>query len=76
MMSRVTLCAVGAGTVVVSGGSVFLSPDIDGFRNRAVSPSGAEGNFVVGTYTPIQSQTQLTFVLTNAVGTTVYTYPA
>jgi len=39
-----------AGTVIVSGGRLYLSPSVRVFRKRAVSPTGGEGNFVQGNY--------------------------
>jgi len=39
-----------AGTVIVAGGSLYLSPDVRLFRQRAASPTGGEGNFVQGNY--------------------------
>jgi CotH kinase protein/Concanavalin A-like lectin/glucanases superfamily/Bacterial Ig domain/Lamin Tail Domain/Immunoglobulin domain len=38
------------GTVVPSLGSVYLSPDLVAFRNRATSPRGGESRLVVGNY--------------------------
>lgn len=38
------------GTVIPSGGSLFLSPDREAFRLRAQSPTGGEQRFVVGPY--------------------------
>lgn len=39
-----------AGTVIVAGGSLYLSPDVRVFRQRAISPTGGEGNFVQGNF--------------------------
>jgi len=39
-----------AGTVITSGGRLYLSPEVRTFRQRAVSPTGGEGNFVQGNY--------------------------
>jgi hypothetical protein len=38
------------GTVVVSGGVVYVSPDLSTFRARATGPSGGQELFVVGPY--------------------------
>jgi hypothetical protein len=38
------------GTVIPTGGTLYVSPDTKAFRNRAVSPRGGEGRFVVGPY--------------------------
>lgn len=37
-----------AGTVVVSGGNVFLTPDLNAFNKRQTTPKGGEGLFVLG----------------------------
>ena len=36
------------GTVIAPGGSIYVTPSIDGFRNRPSSPKGGEGLFYVG----------------------------
>lgn len=38
------------GTVLSSGGSLYLSPDLNAFRSRAVSPTGGERLLVIGPY--------------------------
>ena len=38
------------GTVIVAGGSLYLSPDSSAFRSRASSPHGGENRFVQGPY--------------------------
>ena len=38
------------GTVVVSGGAIYVSPNARAFLNRATSPRGGEGLFVQGNY--------------------------
>ncbi|MCU0915114.1 MAG: lamin tail domain-containing protein [Planctomycetes bacterium] len=38
------------GTVLVAGGSLYVSPDVRAFRRRAVSPTGGQGRFVQGNY--------------------------
>jgi hypothetical protein len=38
------------GTVIVAGGSLYVTPDITAFRLRATGPSGGQGLFVQGNY--------------------------
>jgi hypothetical protein len=38
------------GTVLVAGGSLYVSPNSKAFRSRTVSPKGGEGRFVQGNY--------------------------
>jgi hypothetical protein len=38
------------GTVIISGGSLYVSPNVRFFRQRATSPTGGEGRFVQGNY--------------------------
>jgi hypothetical protein len=38
------------GVVLPAGGTLYLSPDVVAFRQRAASPSGGEGHFVQGDY--------------------------
>jgi hypothetical protein len=38
------------GTVIVAGGSLYVSPDAAAFRARATSPTGGRGLFVQGNY--------------------------
>jgi hypothetical protein len=38
------------GTVIVSGGNLYVSPNVRTFRARSVSPTGGEGQFVQGNY--------------------------
>ena len=38
------------GTVIVAGGSLYVSPDVRIFRSRATSPTGGEGRLVQGNY--------------------------
>ena len=40
-----------SGTVIPSGDSLFLSPDVVAFRTRDLSPTGSEQRFVLGPYT-------------------------
>jgi len=39
-----------AGTVIVAGGSLYVSPNVRTLRSRAISPTGGEGRFVQGNY--------------------------
>jgi hypothetical protein len=38
------------GTVLVAGGSLYVSPNVRAFRSRAASPTGGQGRFVQGNY--------------------------
>lgn len=38
------------GTVIPARGTLYLSPNVVAFRNRATSPTGGEGHFVQGNY--------------------------
>jgi hypothetical protein len=38
------------GTVIVAGGSLYVSPDVRVFRSRAISPTGGQGRLVQGNY--------------------------
>ena len=38
------------GTVVISGGALYVSPNLASFRARATGPSGGQELFVVGPY--------------------------
>jgi hypothetical protein len=38
------------GTVLVSGGSLYVSPNVRAFRSRTTSPKGGQGRFVQGNY--------------------------
>ena len=38
------------GTVIASGDVLFVSADVNAFRARAASPTGGEGNYVVGPF--------------------------
>ena len=38
------------GVVLPAGGTLYLSPDVTAFRQRALSPTGGEGHFVQGNY--------------------------
>ena len=56
------------GTVVPAGESIFLSPASASFRQRAVSPTGGEGRFVVGPYSGHLSNFGETLTLSDASG--------
>ncbi len=38
------------GTVLVAGGSLYVSPNVRAFRSRTTSPKGGQGRFVQGNY--------------------------
>ncbi len=38
------------GTVIIAGGSLYVSPNVRAFRGRASSPTGGQGLFVQGNY--------------------------
>jgi hypothetical protein len=38
------------GTVLVAGGTLYLSPNVRAFRSRSASPTGGQGRFVQGNY--------------------------
>ncbi len=38
------------GTVLVAGGSLYVSPNVRAFRSRATGPTGGQGRFVQGNY--------------------------
>lgn len=59
------------GTVIPSGGSLFLSPDVTAFRARATSPTGGEGRFVQGKFSGHLSNFGETLMLTDSLGTQV-----
>jgi hypothetical protein len=65
------------GTVVISGGYLYVSPDVRVFRQRAVSPTAGEGNFVQGNYRGHLSNGGETVELEDADGRVVdsLTYP-
>ncbi|HOP97341.1 MAG TPA: lamin tail domain-containing protein [Verrucomicrobiota bacterium] len=56
------------GTVIPAGGELFVSPNTRAFRQRAVSPRGGEGRFVVGPYTGALNAWGETLILTDAAG--------
>jgi hypothetical protein len=56
------------GVVIPAGGTLYLSPNVVTFRNRASSPTGGEGNFVQGDYQGQLSNTGGTVELYNAEG--------
>ncbi|MFV2070113.1 MAG: CotH kinase family protein, partial [Pirellulales bacterium] len=38
------------GVVIPAGGSLYVSPNVNAFRARAISPTGGEGRFIQGNY--------------------------
>jgi hypothetical protein len=56
------------GTVVPSGRSIYVSPNVRAFRARTVSPRGREGRFVVGPYSGQLSARGETIEVRNASG--------
>ena len=65
------------GTVIPSGGSLYVTPDAFSFRNRSVSPKGGEQRFVQGNYKGHLSSWGETISLFNAEDDLVdaLTYP-
>ena len=65
------------GTVIVAGGSLYVSPSAGAFLNRVASPSGGEGRFVQGNYRGHLSSWGETVELTDRAGRLVatLTYP-
>jgi len=61
------------GTVIIAGGSLYVSPEVSVFRKRAVSPTGGEGNFVQGNYKGQLSNGGETVTLEDADGRVVAT---
>jgi len=65
------------GTVIVAGGSLYISPSAGAFLNRTVSPTGGEGRFVQGDYSGHLSSWGETIELTDRDDrlVTTLTYP-
>lgn len=61
------------GTVIVAGGSLYVSPSVRAFRSRAVSPTGGQGLFVQGDYKGHLSNSGETVELLDRNGRTVDT---
>ena len=65
------------GVVIIAGGDLYVSPNVNAFRARATSPTGGEGLFVQGNYAGHLSNWGETINLldtdSNLVDT--YTYP-
>ena len=59
------------GTVVPGNGRIYLSPNVRDFRLRSASPTGGEGNIVVGHYQGHLSNFSETLTLSDASGTMV-----
>jgi len=56
------------GTVVPAGETVYVSPSVKEFRNRATSPKAGENNFVVGNYAGHLSSEDEIIYLTDKTG--------
>jgi hypothetical protein len=59
------------GTVIIHGNSLYVSPNVAAFRNRAISPKRGEGRFVQGNYQGRLSNTGETLYLVADDGTTI-----
>jgi hypothetical protein len=59
------------GIVIPAGGTLYVSPNVVAFRNRAVSPSGGEGRYVQGNYQGRLSNVGGAITLYNADGVLV-----
>ncbi|HEX40624.1 MAG TPA: hypothetical protein ENN81_01005, partial [Phycisphaerales bacterium] len=64
----------GPGTVIPSGGSLYVTPDAQAFRNRSVSPKGGEQRFVQGNYKGHLSSWGETIELYDATGGLVHSF--
>jgi hypothetical protein len=62
------------GTVLVAGGSLYLSPNVNAFRARALSPHGGEGHFIQGNYRGSLSARGESLALMEASGATNATF--
>jgi hypothetical protein len=66
------------GVVIIAGGDLYVSPNVNAFRARTTSPTGGEGRFVQGNYAGHLSSWGETINLldtdSNLVDT--YTYPS
>ncbi len=63
------------GTVIPASGTLYVSPNVNAFRTRAVSPKGNEGRFIQGNYTGQLSTRGETLTLMDGarvVATTTY----
>jgi len=56
------------GTVVPANSSIYVSPDVKAFRQRATNPRGGQGRFVVGPYQGRLNAWGESLTLTNAAG--------
>jgi hypothetical protein len=59
------------GTVIISGGSLYVSANVRAFRQRPTGPTGGQGHFVQGNYKGHLSSWGETIELVNAGGTLV-----
>lgn len=62
------------GTVIITGGSLYVSPSVRAFRERTTSPKGNEGRFVVGPYSGHLSNWGETIYLTDTNQTLIDTF--
>ncbi|HEU5125134.1 MAG TPA: lamin tail domain-containing protein, partial [Verrucomicrobiae bacterium] len=56
------------GTVIPANNSLYVSPNVKAFRNRAISPHGGQALFAVGPYSGRLSARGETLTLANAAG--------
>lgn len=61
------------GTVIPAGKTIYLSPSVRAFRQRAASPTGGEGLFVVGNYSGHLSELGESLTLQDNTGRVVDT---
>ncbi|HNS20845.1 MAG TPA: lamin tail domain-containing protein [Sedimentisphaerales bacterium] len=61
------------GTVLIAGGTLYVSPDVRTFRGRAQSPTGGQGLFVQGNYKGHLSNSGETVELVDRAGNVVDT---
>jgi hypothetical protein len=59
------------GTVIPANSSLYVSPNVKAFRNRAISPRGGQALFAVGPYSGRLSARGETLALANATGEVV-----
>lgn len=61
------------GTVMRSNSSLFVSPDVGAFRNRATPPTGGNGHFVLGSFSGQLPGPDPVLNLTDAAGDLIFT---
>ena len=59
------------GTVIPGNGNLYLSPNVRDFRSRSTSPTGGEGNLVIGDFDGHLSSFSEALILSNAFGAVV-----